>query len=72
VSWRIEIPSESIDTVVRARVQRCEVGGTMNDIKNSKDSTEVLRYWEGPVASEDESVVGYLEMTGYAGAVMPF
>ena len=72
VSWRIEIPSEGIDTVVSARVEGCEVGGAMKDTKDSKDSKEVLRYWEGPVASGNESVVGYLEMTGYAGAVMPF
>ena len=72
VSWRIEIPSEGIDTVVSARVEGCEVGGAMKDTKDSNDSKEVLRYWEGPVASGNESVVGYLEMTGYAGAVMPF
>jgi hypothetical protein len=28
-----------------------------------------VQYWEGPVASADESVTGYLEMTGYAGRV---
>jgi hypothetical protein len=27
------------------------------------------RYWEGPVAADDEGVIGYLEMTGYAGRV---
>lgn len=61
LSWRVEIPSKGIDFTISARVKACEVG----------EGSSVLepRYWEGPVASPDEGVIGYLEMTGYAGKV---
>jgi predicted secreted hydrolase len=66
VSWRVVIPSEGIDTVVRTRTNSCEVGSV---IDSGDTESGVARYWEGPVASADESVVGYLEMTGYAGKI---
>lgn len=61
LSWRVEIPSKGIDISVHARVQMCEIGEGASAVEP--------RYWEGPVASKDESVLGYLEMTGYAGKV---
>jgi predicted secreted hydrolase len=61
LSWRIEIPSRGLDLSVNARVSSCEIGEGNTDLEP--------RYWEGPVASQDESVIGYLEMTGYAGRV---
>lgn len=61
LSWRVEIPSKGIDFSINARVQSCEIGDGASDLEP--------RYWEGPVASTDESVLGYLEMTGYAGKV---
>ena len=61
LSWRVEIPGKGIDVVVNARTQRCEIGGGASELEP--------RYWEGPVASTDESVLGYLEMTGYAEKV---
>jgi predicted secreted hydrolase len=61
LAWRIQIPAHGIDVTVRARTATCEVG--------DGESTLEPRYWEGPVASSDESAVGYLEMTGYAGRV---
>ena len=61
LSWRVEIPSHGIDVTVKARVPMCEVGDGASELEP--------RYWEGPVASRDESVIGYLEMTGYAGRV---
>jgi predicted secreted hydrolase len=64
VSWRLEIPAHSISVVVSARVSACEVGG-----EGGQDGEGLLRYWEGPVAAADESVVGYLEMTGYSGKI---
>jgi predicted secreted hydrolase len=69
IEWRVSIPAEGIDTVVRARVSGCEVGDPPQS--GSADSGSV-QYWEGPVASADESVTGYLEMTGYAGKIAPF
>jgi predicted secreted hydrolase len=59
--WRIEIPSHGIDVTVKARIPMCEVGEGASELEP--------RYWEGPVASSDEGVIGYLEMTGYAGRV---
>jgi len=64
IQWRVVVPSEGIDTVLKARVNQCEVGGGLGD-----KSVNEVKYWEGPVVSEDESVFGYLEMTGYAGKV---
>lgn len=61
LAWRIQIPSQGIDTTVRARTPTCELGEGASDLEP--------RYWEGPVASADEGVVGYLEMTGYVGKV---
>ena len=61
LAWRIEVPSHGIDVTVKARVPMCEVGEGASELEP--------RYWEGPVASGDESVIGYLEMTGYAGKV---
>lgn len=66
VEWRIVIPSEGIDTTVRARVESCEVGDSAT---SARSETGAVRYWEGPVAAADESVLGYLEMTGYAGKI---
>jgi predicted secreted hydrolase len=38
--------------------------------KGQKSEKErALVYWEGPVAASDESVMGYLEMTGYSEKV---
>lgn len=60
-SWHVMVPRYGVDTVVRARTPQCEIG--------SSAEGEAPRYWEGPVASADESVIGYLEMTGYAEKV---
>lgn len=61
LSWRVRAPKYSIDVLVSARVPQCGIGN------RGKELTP--RYWEGPVASADESVLGYLEMTGYTGRV---
>ncbi len=66
IEWRVSIPSEGIDTVLQARFAGCEVGDAPT---SSSADVGSVRYWEGPVASCDESVTGYLEMTGYAGKV---
>lgn len=58
IAWRVEVPSEGIQVVLTARVADCELG-----------EANQTRYWEGPVASEGEDVLGYLEMTGYSGRV---
>jgi predicted secreted hydrolase len=65
-SWHLRIPSEAIDIILTARTNYCEVGF---DSATSTDRGASLNYWEGPVASSDESAVGYLEMTGYAGRI---
>ena len=61
LEWRVQIPSHGIDVFVKARAQMCEVGEGGTAVEP--------RYWEGPVAADDEGVIGYLEMTGYAGRV---
>ena len=61
LSWRVQIPSKGVDFTINARVQMCEIGDSASELEPT--------YWEGPVASKDEGVIGYLEMTGYAGKV---
>jgi len=58
IVWKVELPAHGISTVVSARVPTCEVGGD-----------GAPEYWEGPVASSDEAVLGYLEMTGYSAKI---
>lgn len=67
IEWRVVIPAENIDTVIQARVKASEVGEG-SPLGGEAGAHQVV-YWEGPVASQDESVVGYLEMTGYAGKI---
>jgi len=70
IEWRVTIPAEGIDVVVKARVAPSELGGQQQlSTSASQDGAAAIRYWEGPVAAADESVIGYLEMTGYAGGV---
>lgn len=64
IEWRVRIPSEGIDLQIRARVSDSELRGPQSS--GAKEGSGIT-YWEGPVSSADESVVGYLEMTGYAG-----
>jgi predicted secreted hydrolase len=67
VEWRVVVPSAGINTVIKARVNPSELGDDSE--RKSSEKNSAVRYWEGPVASSDESVLGYLEMTGYAGKV---
>ena len=60
------MPSAKISVVVKARVSACEIGKEERD----ESVSELPIYWEGPVASNDEGVIGYLEMTGYAGKIV--
>jgi predicted secreted hydrolase len=60
LSWRVEVPSEGIDMEVSARVADAEIGAP-----DKGGARDLPVYWEGPVASSDEGVIGYLEMTGY-------
>lgn len=68
IAWRVQIPSEGIDVTVLARIPNCEVG-TQDGTAMQSSQKGAITYWEGPVASSDESVLGYLEMTGYAGDI---
>lgn len=69
IAWRVTVPGEGVDVVVKARVARCEIGNSAHTTAGEKRG---IRYWEGPVAAADESVIGYLEMTGYGDRVGPF
>ena len=62
--WRIVIPSAGINHVVQARVPSSELVPHAVDEQKSEKGRSLV-YWEGPVATKDESVLGYLEMTGY-------
>jgi len=68
-AWRVKVPTEGIDVVIKARVERCEIGSSSYGSAGDKGS---VRYWEGPVAAADESAIGYLEMTGYGGTIRRF
>ena len=58
VEWRVRIPSRGIDVNVRPLLNDQEL------------ALPALTYWEGAVdISGSERGVGYLELTGYAGAL---
>ena len=63
VEWMVRIPSLKIDAMIRTRLPQQELTGGGTD------------YWEGAIEVNGTregralSGVGYLEMTGYAGAV---
>jgi len=61
IKWRLSVPSLALDTTVRAR---------RNDQEFVPPAgSPVPPYWEGAVSDDANSVVGYLEMTGYAGKI---
>ncbi|MBV8865923.1 MAG: hypothetical protein JO210_11060 [Acidobacteriaceae bacterium] len=66
VSWRISVPSLAINLVEEAKLKDQELW--------SRDST-APSYWEGAVTYKGQAGgapiqgIGYLEMTGYSGAV---
>ncbi len=64
IAWKIEIPSLNFSTQIRARLNEQEIVAPPDAVAPT--------YWEGAVASEAGSnVIGYLEMTGYAGREKP-
>lgn len=74
VWWRLSIPNHRIDLLLKARVEGSELVHSSDAENEAKDNSNTKRgdspvYWEGPVATEDEKVIGYLEMTGYVGKV---
>lgn len=71
VVWRLIVESEGIDLVLKARVPDSEIGHTASDLSVNKGAERIV-YWEGPVASSDESALGYLEMTGYQAPIAGF
>jgi len=63
ISWRIRVPSLKIDVICKAVLENQE-------LKGQSGVTSVITYWEGAVTYEGTNRgVGYLEMTGYNGAV---
>ena len=64
IGWKISIPSLEVSLAVRARFSDQEL------------AAEPFSYWEGAVAAEGRQAgtsltgKGYLEMTGYAGAIV--
>ena len=58
VRWRLQVPSHGINAVVQPVLDDQELAFTQ------------LTYWEGAVdVSGSKSGFGYLELTGYAGAL---
>lgn len=64
VAWKLSIPKLAVDCIVRAR------------FNNQELAAEPFSYWEGAVSAEGRHEgqplkgKGYLEMTGYAGAIV--
>jgi len=62
--WRLQVPSAKIDVALQPTVDDQELAVTAGGVS----------YWEGAVAATDVATtrplgVGYVELTGYAGAV---
>ena len=59
ISWRIRVPSLKLDVTSKAALENQELRSTTGPT-----------YWEGAVTYEGtQKGVGYIEMTGYNGAV---
>jgi predicted secreted hydrolase len=63
--WRVRVPSARVDLTLAPTVQDQELAGT---------SAGGVSYWEGAVDVTDSAThaplgVGYVELTGYAGAI---
>jgi predicted secreted hydrolase len=58
--WRIRVPSAGIDETLSPLFADQEI---------SSPGEEGFTYWEGAVESATRSVIGYAEMTGYAGSL---
>lgn len=64
VAWRLQIPSQQLDLAIEARLDAQELVLTP------------ISYWEGSIRAtgsmknQPVSVLGYLEMTGYAGPIV--
>ncbi|NBO63905.1 MAG: carotenoid 1,2-hydratase [Acidobacteria bacterium] len=62
IAWSITIPSQSVSLTARAAINDQEL--------QTSESTRVT-YWEGAITLDgSHRGLGYLEMTGYAGAAM--
>jgi predicted secreted hydrolase len=62
--WRVKVPSENVDVTLSPVVDDQELAGTAGGVP----------YWEGAVDARDAATgrsagAGYVELTGYAGAV---
>ncbi len=58
--WRVRVPKAELDVEILPKLADQELvskGGAVGDVA----------YWEGAVSSSDNAVIGYVEMTGYAG-----
>jgi predicted secreted hydrolase len=56
-AWRITVPSESINLELKTRINNQELV-----FPGQKASS----YYEGAISSQDESAIGYAELTGYS------
>ena len=57
IDWHIQIPKLKLDTEIHARMKNQEIA--------DEDAYD-FAYWEGAVSNTDNSVIGYVELTGYA------
>ena len=56
-SWKVSVPACGLETAVKTR---------SSDQELTFPDQQVSSYYEGGVHSADESVIGYVELTGYA------
>ncbi len=73
--WRVKVPSESLDVTLNPRASNQELHWNTeanfphSESKDRTTSPKKLSYWEGAISDEDQQVLGYAELTGYAGAM---
>lgn len=57
LEWNIRIDKINFDQTIKALYEEQELA--------DKEKSKGLTYWEGAVSSQDQSTIGYMELTGY-------
>lgn len=65
--WRISVPRMNFSAVLTPRSPAQELHWSSASIGKSAANGNAISYWEGAVSDESQSVIGYAELTGYAG-----
>jgi predicted secreted hydrolase len=65
--WKISVPQIDFSAVLTPRSPAQELHWGSTSSSDSAANRTAISYWEGAISDESQSVIGYAELTGYAG-----